>query len=336
MIKELKWDDQWIGYDDEETINMKLGVANDLCLGGSMVWSVDFDARIADRGAPPPLLQPGDPPGQRFELGSIPNIVTKGDAFVIVAAGSQLGSALTRQFQWRYYGVRSGQVVDYSFLFEQENNPISVSKALSANFDIAADQLPNGVSQHRVFGRRCQYNPNGGGPGGALECWGNGAGSNAVPPSSSVTSDAPVTSATSNPNATIRCAKPTSPISFCAPQNRNCGRVYSVCDMPQPDVEPRGLPNMPVIPPVPDPSMPGWFLEGMGRAPLMLRYISVSWMISRIRQELNYGNHVQLFYTRALVNPFGTRGLSGIAQNIAARHNGGPGWRTIWVRPLGA
>jgi hypothetical protein len=43
MIKQITWDDQWIGYDDNETIALKESVANDLCFGGTMVWSVDFD-----------------------------------------------------------------------------------------------------------------------------------------------------------------------------------------------------------------------------------------------------------------------------------------------------
>ncbi|ESZ99230.1 oviduct-specific glycoprotein [Sclerotinia borealis F-4128] len=42
MMKELTWDDQWIGYDDEETFAAKKKVANSLCFGGTMVWSIDF------------------------------------------------------------------------------------------------------------------------------------------------------------------------------------------------------------------------------------------------------------------------------------------------------
>ena len=44
MMKQITWDDQWMGYDDEETIAMKLGYANNRCLGGSMIWSIDFDS----------------------------------------------------------------------------------------------------------------------------------------------------------------------------------------------------------------------------------------------------------------------------------------------------
>lgn len=37
MMKQITWDDQWIGYDDNETIAMKKTWANGLCFGGTMV-----------------------------------------------------------------------------------------------------------------------------------------------------------------------------------------------------------------------------------------------------------------------------------------------------------
>lgn len=43
MMKQITWDDQWIGYDDEETVAMKKQWASGLCFGGTMVWSVDFN-----------------------------------------------------------------------------------------------------------------------------------------------------------------------------------------------------------------------------------------------------------------------------------------------------
>ncbi|CAD0098997.1 unnamed protein product [Aureobasidium mustum] len=36
MMKELTWDDQWIGYDDEETFAAKKEFANSMCFGGTM------------------------------------------------------------------------------------------------------------------------------------------------------------------------------------------------------------------------------------------------------------------------------------------------------------
>ncbi|KAF6823885.1 carbohydrate-binding module family 18 protein [Colletotrichum musicola] len=41
----------WVGYDDEETYALKRAVANDLCIGGTMIWSIDFDAETGGGGA---------------------------------------------------------------------------------------------------------------------------------------------------------------------------------------------------------------------------------------------------------------------------------------------
>ncbi|RMZ76859.1 hypothetical protein DV738_g4696, partial [Chaetothyriales sp. CBS 135597] len=41
-IKYINWDgDQWVSYDDAETLKMKKDLANKLCLGGTMVWALD-------------------------------------------------------------------------------------------------------------------------------------------------------------------------------------------------------------------------------------------------------------------------------------------------------
>ncbi|POS77062.1 oviduct-specific glycoprotein [Diaporthe helianthi] len=42
MMKQITWDDQWIGYDDEDTFAAKMAWADGLCFGGTMVWSIDF------------------------------------------------------------------------------------------------------------------------------------------------------------------------------------------------------------------------------------------------------------------------------------------------------
>lgn len=47
-MKELVWDDQWMGYDDEKTHEMKRKFANDLCFGGTMAWSVDLNSGTGD------------------------------------------------------------------------------------------------------------------------------------------------------------------------------------------------------------------------------------------------------------------------------------------------
>ncbi|KAH3998458.1 hypothetical protein HBI56_205010 [Parastagonospora nodorum] len=44
MVKYFKYaGDSWVGYDDAETFAMKEEYANHRCLGGIMIWSVDFD-----------------------------------------------------------------------------------------------------------------------------------------------------------------------------------------------------------------------------------------------------------------------------------------------------
>ncbi|KAF2661015.1 glycoside hydrolase family 18 protein, partial [Lophiostoma macrostomum CBS 122681] len=44
MQKQVTWDDQWIGFDDGDSIGMKYQYANQACLGGMMIWAVDFDS----------------------------------------------------------------------------------------------------------------------------------------------------------------------------------------------------------------------------------------------------------------------------------------------------
>lgn len=55
MMKQITWDDQWIGYDDAETIKNKKAWADDQCFGGTMAWSVDFNSgggRYGNRSLP--------------------------------------------------------------------------------------------------------------------------------------------------------------------------------------------------------------------------------------------------------------------------------------------
>ena len=48
MMKQITWDDQWIGYDDSETIKAKKAWADGKCFGGTMVWSIDFQVEGSD------------------------------------------------------------------------------------------------------------------------------------------------------------------------------------------------------------------------------------------------------------------------------------------------
>ncbi|KAF2429131.1 glycoside hydrolase, partial [Tothia fuscella] len=47
MVKYFTYEgDSWVGYDDADTFKMKASLADDLCLGGLMIWSVDFDDEV--------------------------------------------------------------------------------------------------------------------------------------------------------------------------------------------------------------------------------------------------------------------------------------------------
>ena len=44
MSKEVSWDNEWIGYDDDETFRMKTEWAAENCFGGTTFWSLDMDS----------------------------------------------------------------------------------------------------------------------------------------------------------------------------------------------------------------------------------------------------------------------------------------------------
>lgn len=50
MMKQITWQDQWIAYDDHETIAMKKAWADSHCFGGTMIWSVDFASKLDTYG----------------------------------------------------------------------------------------------------------------------------------------------------------------------------------------------------------------------------------------------------------------------------------------------
>lgn len=64
MMKYLIWSDQWVGYDDLETIAMKKTWASEHCFGGTMIWSVDLysgpgSGNIPDGGGSSNSTDPG-------------------------------------------------------------------------------------------------------------------------------------------------------------------------------------------------------------------------------------------------------------------------------------
>lgn len=50
------WDDQWVGFDDEKSIKLKIEYALENNLGGAMVWSLDYDDFKGICGHKYPLL----------------------------------------------------------------------------------------------------------------------------------------------------------------------------------------------------------------------------------------------------------------------------------------
>lgn len=56
MMKQITWADQWIGYDDDETMAMKKAWADNFCFGGTMAWSVDFYPFATNGEAPPTTI----------------------------------------------------------------------------------------------------------------------------------------------------------------------------------------------------------------------------------------------------------------------------------------
>ena len=42
--KQITWAGRWVGYDDNDTLTQKVQAVNSLCIGGTMIWSIDFDS----------------------------------------------------------------------------------------------------------------------------------------------------------------------------------------------------------------------------------------------------------------------------------------------------
>ncbi|USP80283.1 glycoside hydrolase family 18 protein [Curvularia clavata] len=58
-VKAISWDDQWIGYDDDDTLGLKLELANKRCLGGTSLWSLEHnhcDAHVDVPSTPGPVV----------------------------------------------------------------------------------------------------------------------------------------------------------------------------------------------------------------------------------------------------------------------------------------
>jgi hypothetical protein len=49
-VKQITWEDQWIGYDDEETFALKIATGNKRCLGGTFIWAIDYNPGKGSNG----------------------------------------------------------------------------------------------------------------------------------------------------------------------------------------------------------------------------------------------------------------------------------------------
>lgn len=63
MMKYLVWGNQWIGYDDMETIAMKRAWASSHCFGGTMIWSVDLYSGSGSGDTPDGSVECSTDPG---------------------------------------------------------------------------------------------------------------------------------------------------------------------------------------------------------------------------------------------------------------------------------
>ena len=62
MMKQITWDNQWMGYDDYDTIQAKAAFASSHCFGGTMSWSVDLEVgSITDNAGGGKSSPPSDP-----------------------------------------------------------------------------------------------------------------------------------------------------------------------------------------------------------------------------------------------------------------------------------
>lgn len=48
---------QWVGYDNPESLTLKMKFARDMGLGGGMIWSIDTDDFLGVTGTKFPLLR---------------------------------------------------------------------------------------------------------------------------------------------------------------------------------------------------------------------------------------------------------------------------------------
>ncbi|EPE30127.1 (Trans)glycosidase [Glarea lozoyensis ATCC 20868] len=124
MQKEVTFDgNQWIAYDDAETMAMKEIWANEHCLGGTVAWSMDF---IAGNGNPGPASAPAAPPALPFN----PNLPVT--ASVDGSCGGQLSCL----------GTSFGQCCSSHGFCGSTSAYCSISGGCQTNFGLCGDNVP--------------------------------------------------------------------------------------------------------------------------------------------------------------------------------------------------
>ncbi|KAF3931084.1 hypothetical protein ABW20_dc0106593 [Dactylellina cionopaga] len=292
MIKELKWDDQWMGYDDDETFAMKLGVANDLCMGGSMVWSIDFDPKILE-WSPAPANETFDPVQARKD-GFF--TAEQGDAVVLVSNAVKIPSLGKYRYQYNLYGVRKGQTFnkDSNSIDDGINGPLDPTLVGSSTVDpVVSDSLP--ASPHlqprpkfqgfTYRGLICNFDP-------------------IDTDDSLYASSMTCTSALAGAEGltvTVPCVlniSPVTPILMGLCKLGYCSSLDSVCYLPsESSLNPRAGGNTP----------------GASRF-ISLRDVSVQWFLNLAKSR---PGKISLFYTQKNVFIPGQEGLSEVAKEAA-------------------
>ncbi|KAL8750407.1 MAG: hypothetical protein Q9199_007090 [Rusavskia elegans] len=64
MSKQVSWDDQWVGFDDSETLAEKTNWAAESCFGGTVIWSLDMDSGQSSGNVPSPISPVPAAPGK--------------------------------------------------------------------------------------------------------------------------------------------------------------------------------------------------------------------------------------------------------------------------------
>ncbi|KAL8746688.1 MAG: hypothetical protein Q9184_007712, partial [Pyrenodesmia sp. 2 TL-2023] len=93
MAKQITWDDQWIGYDDDETRAQKIAWATQNCFGGTITWSVDLASGEGSRsGSTPEVVGVPNGPGSSSPSGTLKPANQPGQSTAVNTPGTSISS----------------------------------------------------------------------------------------------------------------------------------------------------------------------------------------------------------------------------------------------------